>query len=192
MVARVFDELTQEDLAGAVAVGEVDPVECRDCWLAEALRWLSACDGRRVYRAPFSEPWPATNDSWKDYCKPVEFAPNGAPVLEFGAESFALLVDALASCVAAGRSASIDAMADSTVIWVALHGTVSLQSSAPGFPWPEPRPLRPPVRAPPCSYHAGAAGLELREHHAGAGVLMSPVRALLRVRLRAMSTLEQG
>ena len=59
-------------------------------------------------------------------------------MLEFGAESFALLVDALAACIAAGRSASTDAMADSTAIWVALHGTVSLKSSAPGFPWPEP------------------------------------------------------
>ena len=29
-------------------------------------------------------------------------------------------------------------MADSTAIWVAMHGTVSLQVALPGFPWPEP------------------------------------------------------
>jgi hypothetical protein len=34
-------------------------------------------------------------------------------------------------------SYAADALADSTAIWVALHGTVSLESSAPGFPWPE-------------------------------------------------------
>ena len=135
VVARVFGELTQA-ISQARAAAGVDPVECLvagcEAYVAFGLRRPAR------YRVLFSEPRPATNDSWKDYCKPVEFAPNGAPVLEFGAESFALLVDALASCVAAGRSASIDAMADSTAIWVALHGTVCLQSSAPGFPWPEP------------------------------------------------------
>ena len=29
-------------------------------------------------------------------------------------------------------------MADSTAIWVAMHGMVSLQVALPGFPWPEP------------------------------------------------------
>jgi hypothetical protein len=47
------------------------------------------------------------------------------------------LVDGLAACIAAGRSASTDALADSTAIWVAMHGTVSLQTALPGFPWPE-------------------------------------------------------
>jgi hypothetical protein len=29
-------------------------------------------------------------------------------------------------------------MTDSTAVWVALHGAVTLRSSLPGFPWPEP------------------------------------------------------
>ena len=134
-VARVFDELTQAILQERAAAGD-DPVESL----------VAGCEGyvafglRRPahYRVLFSEQRQGGDDSWRDYCKPVAFGPNGSPVLEFGAESFALLVDALAACIAAGRSASTDAMADSTAIWVALHGTVSLKSSAPGFPWPEP------------------------------------------------------
>ncbi len=94
------------------------------------------------YGVLFSEHAATGTSLGRNYCKPVAFGPDGAPVLEFGAETFALLVDALAQCVAAGRSASTDAMADSTAIWVALHGTVSLKSSAPGFPWPESGRLR--------------------------------------------------
>ncbi len=58
-------------------------------------------------------------------------------MLEFGAETFALLVDGLEECVEAGRSTSTDVVADSTAVWVAMHGTVSLQVALPGFPWPE-------------------------------------------------------
>ncbi|MGA2804442.1 MAG: TetR/AcrR family transcriptional regulator [Acidimicrobiales bacterium] len=135
VVARVFDELT-EAIAKARLSTFDDPVErlvagC-EAYVAFGLRNPSR------YRVLFSERRPDGNESWRDYCKPVAFGPNDAPVLEFGVESFALLVDTLAECIAAGRSASTDAMTDSTAIWVALHGTVSLKSSAPGFPWPEP------------------------------------------------------
>jgi len=135
VVARVFDELTQAILQAREDAGD-DPVE----------RLVAGCEAyvafglRRParYRVLFAERRLAGDEAWRDYCKPVTFAPNGAPVLEFGAESFALLVDGLAACMSAGRSASTDVMADSTAIWVALHGTVSLKSSAPGFPWPDP------------------------------------------------------
>jgi Tetracyclin repressor-like, C-terminal domain len=60
-------------------------------------------------------------------------------VLEFGAESFALLVQAIEDCVKAGAAASTDVVADATAVWVAMHGTVTLRTSLPGFPWPEPR-----------------------------------------------------
>ena len=56
--------------------------------------------------------------------------------MEFGAESFALLVQAIEDCAAAGASASTDAVADATAVWVALHGTVTLRTALPGFPWP--------------------------------------------------------
>jgi AcrR family transcriptional regulator len=135
VVARVFDELT-ETISQARDACRDDPVE----------RLVAGCEAyvsfglRRParYRVLFSEQRLAGDDAWRHYSKPVAFGPNGAPVMELGAESFALLVDGLAACIEAGRSASTDAMADSTAIWVALHGTVSLKSSAPGFPWPDP------------------------------------------------------
>jgi hypothetical protein len=73
-----------------------------------------------------------------DYCKPVPLGPDGRPVLEFGAEAFALLVEAIGQCVKAGASTSTNVMADSTAVWVAMHGTISLRATLSGFPWPDP------------------------------------------------------
>jgi AcrR family transcriptional regulator len=131
VVARVFDELRQAITDGVVAAGE-DPVE----------RLVAGCEayvafglGRPPrYRVLFA----AERVGRSDYCKPVALGPDGRPVLELGAESFALLVDAVAACVATGASTSTDVVADSTAVWVAMHGTVSLQIALPGFPWPEP------------------------------------------------------
>jgi len=130
-VARVFDQLTHAILEGVHAASD-DPVA----------RLVAGCEAYVAfglgqparYRVLFSEERAGVTD----YCKPVELGQDGSPVLEFGAESFALLVDALTSCVAAGRSTSTDVVTDSTALWVALHGTVSLQIALPGFPWPEP------------------------------------------------------
>jgi len=135
VVARVFDELTEAISTEVLAAGD-DPVE----------RLVAGCEGYVAfglsrparYRVLFSERHHGDDDSWRDYCKPVSFGPGGSPVLEFGSESFALLVDSLMACIAAGRSDSTDAFADSTAIWVALHGMVSLKSATPAFPWPEP------------------------------------------------------
>ena len=33
---------------------------------------------------------------------------------------------------------SIDVVADGTAAWVAMHGTVTLRTALPGFPWPDP------------------------------------------------------
>ena len=74
----------------------------------------------------------------EEYCVPVQLGPDGRPVLEFGAEAFALLVRAIEDCVGAGMSGSADVVADSTAVWVALHGTVTLRTALPGYPWPEP------------------------------------------------------
>ena len=134
VVARVFDELTEAISTEVAAIG-ADPVE----------RLIAGCEAYVVfglerparYRVLFSERRNG-DDTWRDYCKPVMLEPGQSPVLVFGAESFALLVDALSACIAAGRSASTDAFSDSTAIWVALHGIVSLKSATPGFPWPEP------------------------------------------------------
>jgi len=131
VVARLFDELTEAILKGVAAAGD-DPVE----------RLVAGCEAYVAfglgqpsrYRVLFSEERLGN----KQYCKPVAIGPGGGPVLEFGAETFALLVNALTECVSAGRSTSTDVLADSTAVWVAMHGTVSLQITSPGFPWPEP------------------------------------------------------
>jgi AcrR family transcriptional regulator len=72
----------------------------------------------------------------EDYCKPVPIGPDGDLVMEFGAEAFSQLVQAIQDCAQAGVSASTDVVADATAVWVALHGTVTLRTTLPGFPWP--------------------------------------------------------
>lgn len=131
-VARIFDELTVAIDAGLNSAGQ-DP----------AGRLVAGCEGYVAfglghparYGVLFSERRIAEARP-RDYCKPVPIGPDGRPVLEFGAESFALLVNAVAACVSAGVSASTDVVADSTAVWVALHGTVSLRTALPRFPWP--------------------------------------------------------
>lgn len=134
VVARVFDELTAAITAEVAGAGD-DPVE----------RLVAGCEGYVAfgishparYGVLFSDRRRADDELWRKYCRPVTLQDSGAPVLEFGSECFALLLDSLAACVAAGRSSSRDVFADSTAIWVALHGTVSLRSATPGFPWPQ-------------------------------------------------------
>jgi hypothetical protein len=62
---------------------------------------------------------------------------DGPEVHEFGAEAFAQLVQAIEDCAEAGVLASTDPVADATAVWVALHGTVTLRTALPGYPWPE-------------------------------------------------------
>ena len=131
VVVRVFDELTAAIEQGKQAAGQ-DP----------AGRLVAGCEAYVAfglehparYGVLFSRHRQAAPDS----CKPVPTGPDGQLVLEFGAESFALLVQAIQDCVTAGVSASTDAVADATAVWVALHGTVSLRTALPRFPWPDP------------------------------------------------------
>lgn len=131
VVTRVFDELT-EAITRSVASAGQDPVS----------RLVAGCEAYVAfglehperYGVLFSERRIAT----VDYCKPVPIGPDGMPVLEFGAESFALLVTSIEDCVRAGVSASTDIVADATAVWVAMHGTITLRSTLPGFPWPDP------------------------------------------------------
>lgn len=57
--------------------------------------------------------------------------------LPSGRLAFGALVDGIAACVAAGRSASTDPEADATLVWTALHGVVTLRSAGPELPWPD-------------------------------------------------------
>jgi AcrR family transcriptional regulator len=130
VVARIFDELTAAIEQGREAAGQ-DP----------AGRLVAGCEAYVAfglehparYGVLFSRQLPTA----PDYCKPVPIGPDGRPVLEFGAESFALLFQAIEDCVTAGVSASTDVVADATAVWVALHGTVSLRTALPRFPWPD-------------------------------------------------------
>jgi AcrR family transcriptional regulator len=132
VVARVFDELTEAIKRGMRSAAD-DPAE----------RLVAGCEAYVAfglehparYGVLFAQPRTAP----ERYCKPVQLGPDGQPVLAFGAESFALLVQGIEDCVLAGASVSADVVADATAVWVALHGTVSLRSTLPGCPWPEPR-----------------------------------------------------
>ena len=131
VILRVFDEL-----AGAIEQGSAsarqDPVERLVAGCGAYVGYGLAQPAR--YGVLFSGP----HGTPQDYCKPVPLGPEGHPVLEFGAEAFALLVRGIEECVEAGASASTDVVGDSTAVWVAMHGAVRLRNSLPGFPWPEP------------------------------------------------------
>ncbi len=129
VVARVFDELAVAIKAGAAAAGP-DPVDQLVAGCAGYVDFGLSQPAR--YGVLFTGRWGAA----ADYCQPVAFSPDGQPVLEWGAEAFSLLLHGIQDCVTAGRSASTDVVADATAVWVALHGTVALRTTLPGFPWP--------------------------------------------------------
>jgi AcrR family transcriptional regulator len=132
VVARVFDELAQAIRAGSAAAGP-DPVDVLVAGCAAYLDYGLSHPARYgvlfVQRAVTPEA----------YSAPVPLGPDGRPGP--GAEAFALLVQAIEACVEAGESASTDVIADATAVWVALHGTVTLRTALPGFPWPELSPF---------------------------------------------------
>jgi AcrR family transcriptional regulator len=131
VVVRIFEELTEAIEQGRKSAGQ-DP----------AGRLVAGCEAYVAfglehparYGVLFSRQRPAS----PDYPRPVPIGPDGRPVPGFGAGTFALLVRAIQDCVTAGVSASTDVVADATAVWVALHGTVSLRTGLPRFPWPDP------------------------------------------------------
>lgn len=62
-----------------------------------------------------------------------------AVIVDAGTPAIMLLVDAIAACVTAGRSASQDPWLDAVALWSMLHGYSSLSISNPEFPWPDER-----------------------------------------------------
>jgi AcrR family transcriptional regulator len=131
VVARIFDELTEAIEQGQKPTGQAPAG--RLVAGSEAYMAFGLANPAR-YGVLFSRQLPAA----PDHCKTVPIGPDGRPVLEFGADSFALLVQDIADCVTAGVSASTDVVSDATAVWVALHGTVSLRTVLPRFPWPDP------------------------------------------------------
>jgi AcrR family transcriptional regulator len=128
---RVFDELAEAVRQGSASAGP-DRVE----------RLVAGCEAYASYGlahpARYGVLFSGHHRPPEEYCAPVPLGPDGRPVLEFGAEAFALLVRAIEECVEAGVSDSKDVVADSTAVWVALHGAVTLRTALPGYPWPEP------------------------------------------------------
>lgn len=134
VVTRLFDELASAIKAGVSSAAD-DPAERLVAGCQQYVQWGLRNPGRYWVLFP-SQRTESVRPS--DYCAPVPIGRGERPVLEFGAEAFAQLVDAVEACVQAGVSASTDVVADSTAVWVALHGAVTLRTALPGFPWPEP------------------------------------------------------
>ena len=129
-VVGIFDELADAVEAADTSTGP-DPVD----------RLLAGCqaylDYGLAHPARYGLLFSPRGLAPEDYCKPVPIGVDGQPVLEFGAEAFSLLVRGIQACVEAGVSGSEDVLADATAVWSALHGTVTLRTALPGFPWPE-------------------------------------------------------
>jgi AcrR family transcriptional regulator len=131
VVARLFNELTDAIKAGEA--GGRDPVG----------RLVAGCEAYVRYGmenpARYGALFPGQRPpDMADEHGPVEIGSDRRPVLELGAEAFGLVVDGISACIDAGASSSTDAVADGTAVWVALHGTVTLWTALPAFPWPEP------------------------------------------------------
>jgi AcrR family transcriptional regulator len=127
---RVFDELAAAIERGSAAAGQ-DPVA----------RLVAGCEAYvgfgLAHPARYGVLFSSHSRPPEEYCAPVPLGPGGRPVLEFGAEAFALLVRGIEECVGAGASDSTEVVADATAVWVALHGAVTLRTALPGYPWPE-------------------------------------------------------
>jgi AcrR family transcriptional regulator len=134
VVDRLFDELTAA-IHGAVDSAPADPVEQLVVGCEAYVQWGLRNSAR--YSVLFESRWAELGGA-EEYCKPVAIAPGWQPVPEFGAEAFAQLVNAVDACVQAGGSSSTDVVGTATALWVALHGTVTLRTTLPRFPWPEP------------------------------------------------------
>jgi AcrR family transcriptional regulator len=116
VVDQAFTDFTQAIEAGVSTAS--DPVE--RLW-AGCAAYLDFADGHRNrYRLLFER---------------RDLIP-GRQVTQAQRDSFAILVDALQSCIDAGRSTSQDAFGDACAIWTALHGYAVLHTGLTGFPWP--------------------------------------------------------
>jgi AcrR family transcriptional regulator len=133
LVVRIFKELRAAIEAGVASEG--DPVERLVAGCQAYVRFGLSNPAR--YGVLFSEE--RVPDSL--HCTPVMIGPDGRPILQFGAECFALLVDALEQCVKQGASTSSDVVTSATAVWVAMHGAVSLAIVLPEFPWPSEQPF---------------------------------------------------
>ncbi|MGH3068687.1 MAG: TetR/AcrR family transcriptional regulator, partial [Streptosporangiaceae bacterium] len=99
VVLRVFDELAGAIEQGTASAGQ-DPVARLEAGCEAYVSFGLAYPAR--YGVLFSR----HSRPPEEYCAPVPLGPDGRPVLEFGAEAFALLVRGIEDCAGAGASAS--------------------------------------------------------------------------------------
>jgi AcrR family transcriptional regulator len=57
-------------------------------------------------------------------------------VADQAAGLFAVVVNTIADCAAAGTSASTDPYTDAVAVWMGIHGLATLPPANPRFPWP--------------------------------------------------------
>lgn len=130
VVHQGFDELRRRLEAATASVS--DPVERL---LAGGRTYVGyGLEHPALYRVLFARQFPSPGRPGGTVGVPSGLLDDRFP--EMGGEAFALLVDSIDRCVAAGRSKSTDTFADATAVWVALHGLVSLFSTVCDFPWP--------------------------------------------------------
>jgi AcrR family transcriptional regulator len=102
-----------------------DPVDRLFAGCRAYLRY--SAEHPRRYRALFDFPEVRTRQRPVDQASMAE-----------GLAALNVLVEGIADCARAGRSASNDHFADAVAVWVALHGLATLLAdSAPAFPWPD-------------------------------------------------------
>jgi AcrR family transcriptional regulator len=131
VIDQLFDELMAE-VAASISVAADDPAEQLVAGCVAYVRYGREHPAR--YKVLFSD----RRGSPSEDCEPRQFRPGEPLVLPAGTEAFTLLAETIDACAAAGESASTDVLADTTAVWTALHGTVTLRTALPGFPWPEP------------------------------------------------------
>jgi AcrR family transcriptional regulator len=81
------------------------------------------------YRVMFGGLWNAADAV-------AESAITAEEATTLGQEALQVITDALAGCVAAGRSSSTDPSADAVALWLGLHGLAHQRAVIPHFPWP--------------------------------------------------------
>ena len=124
LARQAFAELT----GALTAATDPDPVQrLRDVCAA----YLGfATDRPQRYRVMFGGLWNAAGAV-------DEAAITAADATALGQEALQVLADALADCVAAGRSGSTNPAADAVALWLGLHGLAHQRAVSTAFPWPD-------------------------------------------------------
>ncbi len=126
VVDEAFDEL-EHVLRGPATTYQEQPVTqlfgvCR--------RYLAFAHSQpERYRLMFGGAWNTADAPDADETELADHA-------RIGQNAFAVLLDAVAACIATEQSTSTAAYTDSTALWVGLHGLASVRETTPLFPWP--------------------------------------------------------